>query len=188
MKILLHICCGVCAIGAAKQLMAEGHKVTGYFFNPNIQPAEEYKLRLYATETVADALGFPLEIGDYEPAQWLDETLHLASEKEGGKRCHLCYRIRLQQAFRKTKEMNCDAFASTLTMGPMKSAMVINKIGEDIGGSKFLQRDFKKKDWIKKANEMARQLGIYRQNYCGCIYSMRKETGNEQMANYGRSK
>ena len=175
MKVLLHICCGVCAIGAVKQLMEEGHTVTGYFFNPNIQPAEEYKLRLYASRTVADHLGFPLETGDYNPVQWLDETIHLASEREGGKRCHLCYRIRLQQSFNQMKLTGADAFASTLTMGPMKSAAIINKIGEEIGGDNFLPRDFKKKDWIKKSNAIARELGIYRQNYCGCIYSMRKE-------------
>jgi predicted adenine nucleotide alpha hydrolase (AANH) superfamily ATPase len=173
MKVLLHICCGICAIGAAKQLMTEGHEVTGYFFNPNIHPSEEYKLRLYAAEVVADALGFELETGDYDPAKWLDETIHFASEKEGGKRCQLCYQIRLQQAFVKMQEINTDAFTSTLTMGPMKPAAVINKIGGDIGGDKYLPRDFKKKDWIKKAGETAGELGIYRQNYCGCIYSMR---------------
>jgi predicted adenine nucleotide alpha hydrolase (AANH) superfamily ATPase len=175
MKILLHICCGVCAIGAAKQLTEEGHTVTGYFFNPNILPPEEYDLRLAASKTVAGALGFPLETGDYDPVKWLAETSHLAGEKEGGARCHLCYRIRLQETYNKMLETGADAFASTLTMGPMKSAVVINKIGNDIGGDKFLPRDFKKKDWIKKANEIARNLNIYRQNYCGCIFSMRKE-------------
>jgi predicted adenine nucleotide alpha hydrolase (AANH) superfamily ATPase len=175
MNILLHICCGVCAIGAARQLMDEGHTVTGYFFNPNIHPADEYRLRLDATEKVASSLGFQLETGDYDPAQWLDETAHLAEEREGGERCHLCYRIRLQQSFHKMQLIGADAFASTLTMGPMKSAVIINKIGEDIGGDRFLKRDFKKKDWIKKANAVSRELGIYRQNYCGCIYSRRKE-------------
>jgi predicted adenine nucleotide alpha hydrolase (AANH) superfamily ATPase len=174
MKILLHICCGVCAIGAARQLLEEGHTVTGYFFNPNIHPADEYYLRFEAGKKVAAAIGFPLVDGDYDPALWLDETAHFAEEKEGGQRCHLCYRIRLQQSFHKMELTGADAFASTLTMGPMKSAAIINKIGEDIGGDKFLPRDFKKKDWIKKSNVVARELGIYRQNYCGCIYSRRR--------------
>jgi len=173
MKVLLHICCGVCAAGAAKQLMDEGHEVTGYFFNPNIYPAEEYEARLEATKTIAHELDFKLEAGLYEPDKWLASAASLADEKEGGRRCELCFRIRLQAASEFMKNNGFDAFTTTLTIGPRKSAEKVNSIGTDTGGSNFLVRDFKKKDGFKKANDLAKKLGIYRQNYCGCIYSLR---------------
>lgn len=173
MKIVLHICCGVCAAGAAAQLLQEGHEVVGYFFNPNIHPADEYARRLEAAKTVLSELKIPLKVGQYKPDQWLEETEAYASEKEGGQRCKLCYRIRLQSTYAVLQEEGADAFASTLTVGPRKSAEIINGIGRDIGGEKFIARDFKKKDGFKKAGETARRLGIYRQNYCGCIYSLR---------------
>ncbi len=171
MKILLHVCCGICAAGAAKQLQEEGHQVTGYFFNPNIHPQDEYALRLEAARKVATELGFTLIAGEYDPVKWMTETAQLADEKEGGLRCHLCYRIRLQQTHEYMKQSGADVFTTTLTIGPRKSAVIINEIGGEIGGDRFLARDFKKKDWFKKANNMARQWGLYRQNYCGCIYT-----------------
>ena len=171
MKVILHICCGICAAGAGKQLIEEGHEVAGYFFNPNIQPAEEYTARLEAAQKVASELGFPIKSGFYSPDLWLRETSALASEKEGGRRCELCYRIRLKATLDYMRETGVDAFTTTLTIGPRKSAEIINKIGREIGGESFIERDFKKKDGFKKANELARRLDIYRQNYCGCIYS-----------------
>ncbi len=174
MKILLHICCGVCAAGAASQLIEEGHDVTGYFFNPNIHPSAEYARRLEATKTVAHELNFPLIVGKYDPRQWLRDTAPLADEKEGGKRCLLCFNIRLQATFACMQEAGADAFTTTLTIGPKKSAEAINHIGRDIGGERFLQRNFKKKDGFKKANEISRRLGLYRQSYCGCIYSLKE--------------
>jgi predicted adenine nucleotide alpha hydrolase (AANH) superfamily ATPase len=172
-KIVLHICCGVCAAGAAQELISEGHTVTGYYFNPNIYPEEEYKARLEAAQKIADELGFEFKTGEYAPKYWTAETMALAAEPEGRKRCEICYRIRLQAAHEFMKETGADAFASTLTIGPSKSAEKINRIGFEIGGETFLARDFKKKDGFKKANELSKKLGIYRQNYCGCIYSIR---------------
>jgi predicted adenine nucleotide alpha hydrolase (AANH) superfamily ATPase len=173
MNVVLHICCGVCAAGAAKQLMDEGHQVTGFFFNPNIHPEEEYKQRLEAVEIVAKELNFPLVLGKYEPAEWLKQTESLAAEKEGGKRCELCYKIRLRETVDCTIKTGAEAFTTTLTIGPQKKASIINAIGQEIGGDKFLARNFKKKDGYKKANETAKKLEIYRQHYCGCIYSRR---------------
>lgn len=171
MKVILHICCGVCAAGASKQLIDEGHQVTGFFFNPNIHPEEEYNRRLEAVEKVAKELNFPLIIGEYKPDEWLKETESLAAEKEGGKRCELCYRIRLSKSAELMEKSGADALTTTLTIGPQKKASIINAIGQDVVGDKFLARDFKKKDGYKIANEMAKSLEIYRQHYCGCIYS-----------------
>ena len=173
MKVVLHICCGVCAAGAAAQLIEEGHEITGYYYNPNIYPESEYHARMEAAGKIASQLGFEFKTGDYDPKIWMAETMILAGEPEGGRRCEICYRIRLQAAYEFMKTVGADAFTSTLTVGPQKSAEKINKIGAEIGGEGFLARDFKKKEGFRKASELAKKLGIYRQNYCGCIYSMR---------------
>jgi predicted adenine nucleotide alpha hydrolase (AANH) superfamily ATPase len=172
LRVVLHSCCGVCMAGAATQLKDEGYEVTGYFFNPNIHPSDEYVKRLDAVKTVAAELGIPLVVAEYDPAQWLRETASLAGEKEGGRRCQLCYRIRLQKTVEYMNKINADAFTTTLTIGPKKAADIINKIGREIGNDRFLARDFKKREGYKKANALARQLGIYRQHYCGCVYSV----------------
>jgi predicted adenine nucleotide alpha hydrolase (AANH) superfamily ATPase len=174
MKILLHICCGICAGGAAEQLLSEGHQVTGYFFNPNIHPATEYERRLDVAKKIADRLGFPLEPAYYKPQDWLQETIALSNEPEGGKRCEVCYSIRLKATYDYLKEHYFNSFTTTLTISPHKSAASINRLGKEIGGEKFLERDFKKQDGFKRANEIARQLELYRQDYCGCVYSMKK--------------
>jgi predicted adenine nucleotide alpha hydrolase (AANH) superfamily ATPase len=174
MNIILHICCGVCAAGTVQILKGEGHYVTGFFYNPNIYPREEYFRRLDATYKVAKELDFPLYIAQYVPEEWLNVTNSLEDEPEGGKRCAVCYRLRLERTFEFLQEYAADAFTSTLTISPHKPAVVVNNIGVEIGGEKFLVRDFKKKDGFKRAMEMARRLELYRQDYCGCIYSMKR--------------
>ena len=174
MRIVLHICCGVCAAGAAQALAEEGHQVSGFFYNPNIHPAEEYQRRLDATYHVARELGFALAVGPYTPEDWLEETDSLKHEPEGGKRCHVCYRMRLERTYHYLVDCGADAFTTTLTISPHKSAQVINSIGLEIGREKFLVRDFKKKEGFKRAMQSARRWGLYRQDYCGCVYSMRE--------------
>lgn len=173
MQIVLHVCCGVCAVGAAQVLLSEGHEVTGYFYNPNISPAEEYYRRLAASQQAAAHLGFSVVEGLYNPADWYNVAAPFADEPEGGRRCEVCYRMRLQQTFRYTVECGASLFTTTLTISPHKSALIINQIGQEVGGNKFLIRDFKKKEGFKKATELARKWGLYRQNYCGCEYSLR---------------
>lgn len=173
LKVLLHICCGVCAAGAAEQLILDGHSVTGYFYNPNIHPAGEYGKRLEAAAKVAQELDFPLVEGPYTPEEWLRETESLKEEREGGLRCESCFRIRLKQAFLQLSESGCDVFTTTLTISPHKPATVVNDIGIEIGGEKFLARDFKKKAGFQRANILSREWAIHRQHYCGCIYSMK---------------
>jgi predicted adenine nucleotide alpha hydrolase (AANH) superfamily ATPase len=172
MKVALHICCAVCAAGAAERLMQEGHQVYGFFYNPNIHPDEEYRLRLSNARKVAKELGFLLEEEPYLPDEWHKAVTSLENEPEGGKRCPVCFRMRLEKAYQFMLESGCEAFATTLTMGSNKSADLIGRIGREIGGDKFLNRDFKKKEGIKRAGELARKWELYRQNYCGCIYSL----------------
>jgi predicted adenine nucleotide alpha hydrolase (AANH) superfamily ATPase len=174
MKILVHICCGVCVAGAAEILLAEGHEITGYYFNPNISPAEEYEKRLEASRTIASITNFPIIVPLYAPGNWLESTAELSKEPEGGKRCEVCFRIRLQATYNYLKENDFDAFTTTLTIGPMKSSETINRIGREIGGDKFLSKDFKKNGGAQRAIQLAKQYQIYRQNYCGCVYSLRK--------------
>lgn len=176
MKVVLHICCAVCAAGAADTLISEGHQVLGFFFNPNIHPAEEYHRRLEATRRVAANLGFTLFEGDYNPESWFEITEVYKDEPEGGKRCPICFEQRLKATYRFMLDTGCEAFSSTLTVGPRKPAAVIQRSGDIIGGERFLFRDFKKKDGFKKAITLSNRWGLYRQNYCGCIYSLRERS------------
>jgi len=173
MNVILHICCGVCAAGAADVLLAEGHSVTGFFYNPNIHPEEEYRLRLEAARRSAEHLGFDLVEGTYDTENWTPAVQALGGEPEGGARCSICYRIRLEKTFDFMRERGADAFTSTLTISPHKPAAEINRIGMEIGADNFLSRDFKKKDGFKKAVELAKSWDIYRQHYCGCVYSLK---------------
>jgi predicted adenine nucleotide alpha hydrolase (AANH) superfamily ATPase len=172
MNIVLHICCGVCAAGTVKTLTEEGHRVTGFFYNPNIHPEEEYRRRLETARLVAQHLDFPLFVGEYETGKWSALAGPLKNEPEGGARCAVCFRMRLEKTFEFMQENGADAFASTLTISPHKQADTVNRIGKEAGGDMFLARDFKKKDGFKRAMQMARQWELYRQDYCGCIYSM----------------
>ena len=173
MEVVLHICCGVCAAGVAETLAAEGHRVIGFFYNPNIHPEQEYQRRLETAYRVARELKFPLEAGPYIPQEWFNRTDSLKHEPEGGNRCQICFRMRLEKTYLYLLDCGADAFTTTLTISPRKSARVITNIGQEIGEDKFLARDFKKKEGFKRAIQLARQWELYRQDYCGCMYSMR---------------
>ena len=174
MKVVLHICCGVCAAGVVERLTSEGHEVRGFFYNPNIHPQEEYERRLEAAYKVARELKFPLEAGPYKPEEWFARIKSLENEPEGGRRCEVCFRHRLEKTFLYLQDSGLDAFTTTLTVSPQKSAAVVNWVGREIGGERFLVRDFKKKAGFQRATELAREWELYRQDYCGCIYSMRR--------------
>ena len=172
MRVVLHICCGICAAGAAERLILEGHEVVGYFYNPNIHPREEYERRLKSACEVSRKLNFPLEVGPYTPEEWFGETDSLKDEPEGGRRCEVCFRIRLQKTYHYLENVQADVFTTTLTISPHKSFLMVSKVGREIGGEKFWAVNFRKKDGFKRAHQLARQWGLYRQNYCGCIYSI----------------
>jgi len=173
MRIVLHICCGVCATGAIERLSREGHQILGFFYNPNIYPEEEYQRRLEVVHRVAREFGFPIEITPYVPQDWSEKAISLGNEPEGGRRCEVCFRLRLKKTYLYMEECGWDTFTTTLTISPHKSADVINRVGQEVGGERFLARDFKKKDGFRHAIEIAKQWDLYRQDYCGCIYSMR---------------
>lgn len=173
MRIVLHVCCGVCAAGVVETLKREGHDVLGFFYNPNIHPPEEYERRLEVIRVVAGELGFPIEVPRYQPEEWFRVAGPMAEEPEGGARCGVCYRLRLERTVLFMHETGWDAVTTTLTIAPSKQAAVINRIGREVAGDRFLARDFKKKDGFKRTVELAKQWNLYRQDYCGCVYSRR---------------
>ncbi len=177
---VLHICCGVCAASVVERLLQEGQEVVGFFFNPNIHPSEEYERRLEVARQVAERLDFPLEVGPYQPKEWLQEVLPFRNEPEGGERCRVCFRLRLAETYRRLSELGGEVFTTTLTVSPHKSAQIINQVGREIGGERFLERDFKKRDGFKRSIELAKQWGLYRQNYCGCIYSLKERKRRDE--------
>ncbi len=174
MKVALHICCAVCASAAAERLMQEGFEVVGFFYNPNIFPPEEYQKRLLNARIVARELEFSLSEGLYLPGEWDRAVASLEQEPEGGARCPVCFRLRLEQTHRFMQQSGCEFFTSTLSMGSNKPGALIAKIGREVGGEAFLERDFKKKEGFKRAGELARKWDLYRQHYCGCKYSLRQ--------------
>lgn len=176
-KVLLHICCGVCAIASIKRLQEEGYGVVGFFYNPNIEPKEEYLKRLETAKKAARITGIEFIEGDYENLEWREAVKGLEMEPENGKRCLSCYKARLARAWQEAKKQNCVYYTSTLTISPHKNSKVIFEIAKEAGGEDFLAIDFKKKDGFKKANELAKENDLYRQVYCGCIYSIRVSNG-----------
>lgn len=171
--VLLHICCGVCAGWAIEKLKADGYSVTGYFYNPNISPEDEYVRRLEACRSVCESLGVPLIEGGYDLPEWEKAAAGFENEKEGGRRCEICFRFRLEETARQAGRLGIPFSTTTLTIGPHKNAELINKIGKSIARDKFLEYNFKKEDGFKKTSEFARSHDIYRQHYCGCIYSLK---------------
>jgi epoxyqueuosine reductase len=172
MKVALHICCAVCAAGAAERLTQEGHQVSGFFYNPNIYPETEYQRRLESALKVARELSFSIHEGEYLPQEWRQIIESFENEPEAGRRCPLCFRMRIVKTYQFMLENDCQAFTTTLTMGSNKSAQLIGKLGEEVGGGAFLKYDFKKKEGFKRAGQLAGQWSLYRQHYCGCEYSL----------------
>ncbi len=173
--ILLHVCCGSCSLHPYFFLKND-FDVTFFFYNPNIHPKKEYLKRLEGVRTVSEKYFIPLIIGEYEIKKWMQLTRCLKDEPEGGKRCELCFKIRMDKTAETAKKLGFDFFGTTLTVSPHKNQGIINSIGAELADSKkinFFKADFKKKDGFKKTTELSKSLNLYRQNYCGCIYSKR---------------
>ena len=150
--------------------------MTGYFYNPNIHPEEEYELRLSEAKELAHTCDIEFLCGEYDVDAWFRLTRGMEREREGGRRCETCFRMRLERAAQCAHEHGFDIFTTTLTVSPHKNAEQINRIGTDAAakhGIDFLQSNFKKKDGFKKTVDASKRLGLYRQNYCGCIFSQK---------------
>ena len=176
-KMLLHVCCAICASHVIN-LLKDEFDITVFYYNPNIHPKEEYELRLSEVKRLIKEMGLSDRInvidGEYDTKEYFDVCSSLKDEKEGGARCSECFKLRLGKTAEYAKENGFDMFATTLTISPHKNSTVINQIGEELGnqfGVHFAKSDFKKREGFKKSNELAAQYNIYRQNYCGCCYS-----------------
>jgi len=170
-RILLHICCAVCATSVVERLREENWEVDGFFYNPNIHPEEEYQKRLQETKHLAKEYQLPLIAGDYEKDKWLEFTKGLEEEKEGGRRCQICFQMRLEKTKQLAQEKGYAKFTTTLSVSPHKNSSLINEIGVKVGGDLYLGADFKKRAGFKKALELAKKYNLYQQNYCGCVFS-----------------
>lgn len=175
-RILLHACCGPCSLGAIEPLMSDGAHITLLFYNPCIENGE-YELRLRAIERVAEHYGLPLAAAAHEYSAYWTYASEYAAEREGGARCALCMADRLEYAARYALSHGFDAYTTTLTVSPHKNSRLIfslaKTIDEDGVGAPFLPRDFKKRDGFLLSTRLTRELGIYRQSYCGCEFSRR---------------
>lgn len=179
-KMLLHVCCAICA-SHVLNLISKEFDITIFYYNPNIHPKEEYEKRLNEVKRLVKVLGLEDNVkivaGEYEVESYYDACSKYKDEKEGSIRCTECFYLRLKKTALYAKENNFDMFATTLTISPHKNSKVINQIGEDIEkelGIHFAKSDFKKREGFKKANELCNKYDIYRQNYCGCSYSLKE--------------
>jgi len=173
--ILLHVCCGTCALYPYFKLKKD-FDITFFYYNPNIYPKKEYIRRLDDVKMISKKCSIPLVNGKYEIRKWLRSTKDLREEPEGGKRCDLCFRIRLNKTAETAKNLGFDLFGTTLTISPHKNHDIINSIGAELSASHgidFYQSNLKKNDGFKKTMELSKKMRLYRQNYCGCIYSMK---------------
>ncbi len=175
--LLLHSCCGPCS-SHCLEVLSEHFAVTVLWYNPNIQPEEEFNLRLQNQEKLLKSLQtqnpVKLLVVDYNPNEFFEVANGLEEEKEGGVRCEKCFRLRLEKTAQIAKENGFEFFTTTLTVSPHKNAELLNQLGYEIAekyGIKFLPADFKKKNGYKRSIELSKQFDLYRQNYCGCVYS-----------------
>ena len=179
LKILFHTCCSPCACEPIEELRNQGFEVTLFFDNPNIQPKEEYDARLLELKKYLQTIP-RVEIieGAYDVLDWLKAIKGLESEPERGKRCDVCYDLRLRRTAKKAKELGYEYFGSSLSISPHKKADKISELGQKIAkeyGLKFLDRDWKKMGGFQRACEIAKEHAFYRQNYCGCVFSKKRD-------------
>ena len=179
-KLLLHACCGPCS-SYVLEYLSNNFEITVLFYNPNIYPEEEYlkrKNELLKLIKLMNKSNISYEDIDYLSNEYDEKIINLENEPEGGKRCYECIYLRLQKTAILAKEGSFEYFCTTLTVSPHKNAEMINRIGEELSKEydiKYLYSDFKKNEGFKKSIENSKKYDLYRQNYCGCKYSMRKE-------------
>ena len=180
-RLLLQSCCGPCS-SYVLEALTPFFRVTVLYYNPNIQPRAEYDLRLENQRKIIAALPTPTEVDilecDYDGEKYDAAVKGLESEPEGGARCTVCFRLRLEETAKRASELGYDWFCTTLTVSPHKDAERLNQIGKALGeryGVPFLPSDFKKRDGYKRSIQLSKEYGLYRQDYCGCLYSKSEE-------------
>lgn len=176
-SLLLHSCCGPCS-SYCIEFLSQFFKVTVFYYNPNIYPDEEYFHRVKEQQRFIKEFPtvYPVSFieGDFDKDSFYAASKGLEDEPERGLRCEKCFELRLSRTALKAKELGFDYFTTTLTISPLKDAKIINEIGTRISdnvGVKWLASDFKKKDGYKRSTELSKEYNMYRQDYCGCVFS-----------------
>lgn len=186
-RLLLHSCCAPCS-SAVLEYLAQYMSITVFYFNPNIFPEEEFLHRIAEQKRLISQLPCKHPI-DFRENGWHQERFYeavrgLENIPEGGERCFSCYRLRLEETAKLAAEQGYDFFTTTLSVSPYKNAAKLNEIGEELAekyGVRHLPSDFKKKDGYKRSIELSAEYGLYRQNYCGCVYSKaERENANKK--------
>ncbi|HCD43013.1 MAG TPA: hypothetical protein DEQ64_04635 [Lachnoclostridium sp.] len=179
-RLLLHSCCAPCS-SYVLEYLSRYFEITVYFYNPNIYPPEEYVRRVKEQKRLIASMNFAhpvtFEAGAYEPEEFHRIVRGLEMEPEGGTRCFKCYELRLQEAAKVAQAGRFDYFTTTLSISPLKNAEKLNEIGEKLAKEyrvAYLPSDFKKKNGYKRSVELSGEYGLYRQDYCGCIYSQKE--------------
>lgn len=179
-SLFLHSCCAPCSSYVLEYLSAF-FAITVYYYNPNIYPPQEYEERVAEVERLIAELPavHPIRFhaGEYRPELFYEAVKGHEPDAEGGERCGICFELRLREAARLAAEGGYDYYTTTLTISPLKDAKRLNEIGERLGeeyGVKFLNSDFKKRGGYQRSIELSKEYGLYRQNYCGCVFSMRE--------------
>ena len=178
-RLLLHSCCAPCS-SYVLEYLSDYFEITVFYYNPNISPAEEYEKRAAEQQHLIRELPakhpIHLVVGADEPERFYAVSRGLEQVPEGGERCFRCFRLRLEEAAKMAAEGGFDYFATTLTISPLKNAQKLNEIGEELSELykvEHLPSDFKKKNGYKRSVELSALYGLYRQNYCGCVFSKR---------------
>ena len=184
-RLFLHSCCAPCS-SYVLEYLSDYFEITVFYYNPNISPEEEYEKRVAEQKHLIQELPvrhpIHLVVGNYEPERFYALSKGLETVPEGGERCFRCYRLRLEETARMAEEGGYDYFATTLTISPLKNAQKLNEIGEELSGIykvEHLPSDFKKKNGYKRSVELSAEYGLYRQNYCGCVFSKLEQQQRE---------
>lgn len=176
-RLFLHSCCAPCS-SYVLEYLSQYFDITVFFYNPNISPEEEYRKRVEEIKRMIGEMEFihPVQFieGEYRPGDFYSMAKGMEDLEEGGERCFACYRMRMEAAAKMAREGGYDYFTTTLSISPLKNAAKLNEIGEELGEIyqvEHLPSDFKKKNGYKRSVELSRQYGLYRQDYCGCVFS-----------------
>ena len=197
-SLLLHACCAPCS-SYCLEYLAEYFDITVLFYNPNLYPEEEYDKRAKEEEKLIGRMNeklsesgreIKLAVSDFDSREFYDKIKGLENCKEGGERCLKCFELRLEKAAEYAKKNNFDYFTTTLTISPLKNAEALNQTGERAGEKfsvKHLPSDFKKKGGYQRSIVLSKEYGLYRQNYCGCVFSLRERIEQEVPESSDRS-
>ena len=179
-EVLLHACCAPCSSAIVEWMLANGVRPTIFYYNPNIYPHEEYEIRKNESKRHAESLGIQWIDGDYDHEGWLRDICGMEAEPERGRRCEQCFTLRLTRAAQEARKQGLRYFTTTLASSRWKSLEQINRAGhlaeQTVEGTTFWDQNWRKGGLQERRNQLLREYQFYNQQYCGCEFSQRKET------------